>query len=117
MTIDIKNLLKSDFIQQAVRLFGIDGEPDETKAYLVDQLLENIAGRVFLEAGRVIPEDKRAEFNTLAESGEPDAIADFLAPYISDFPGFVRAEAQKEIDQTRSYMLEESEAALTGGGQ
>ena len=112
----IQNLI-GDFAQQAVREFGIEAESDDTKAYLIGQLAENISGRVLVEASKLIPDDKRAEFSALTEGSDVDAIVHFLMPYIADFQGFVQTEAQKEIEQTKSYMLEESEAAVTGGGQ
>jgi len=117
MTMDIQNWLKNDFIARSVNAFGISAETAETQAYLVDQLMENISGRVLLETVRMLPEDKRPEFNALAEGNDADAIVRFVTPYIADFSGFVQAEAQKEIEQTRAYMLEESEIAVTGGGQ
>jgi|SRR3989344_6162231 len=107
MTMDIQTMLENEFAQKIAREFGVEGESDETKKYLLGQLMENIAGRVLLEALKNIPEEKRAELTVLAEEGGHDAIADFLEPYIPDFQGFVRAEAQKEIEQTRAYMLEE----------
>jgi len=117
MTMDLQNWLGNDFVRQTVRTFGIDAELDETKAYLVDQLMENISGRVLVETARTLPADKRAEFTALAEGNDSDAVVRFVTPYIADFEGFVRAEAQKEIEQTRAYMLEESETSVTGGGQ
>lgn len=117
MTMDIQNWLKNDFIAQCVNSFGIGSEPAEAQAYLLDQLMENISGRVLLETERMLPADKRAEFTALAEGNDSDAIVRFVTPYIADFQGFVKAEAQKEIEQTRAYMLEESEIAVTGGGQ
>ena len=113
---DIQTMLTDDFTQKVIREFGIAGESDEAKAYLLAQLGDNIAGRVLLETQKMLPEGKRAEFNALVD-GSPDALVAFLQPYIPDFSQFVQTEAQKEIERTKEYMLEETEMAVTGGGQ
>ncbi len=109
--------LAGDFAQQVVREFGLEGEADDAKAYLVGQLAENISGRVLLDATKLIPDEKRVGFSALAEGTDADAIERFLAPYIQNFQSFALSEAKKEIERTKAYVLESSEAAVTGGGQ
>jgi len=114
---NIPNVFGPDLVEKIVRDFGIEGEAEEAKKYLLGQLMENISNRVLFEAKKLVPTEKLTEFTELVEGSDADAIERFLAPYISNFQSFALSEAQKEIEQTKSYMLEESEAAVTGGGQ
>jgi|CXWL01.1.fsa_nt_gi hypothetical protein len=114
---NLQDLLKDEFAQKVIREFGIEGEADETKAQLLAQLGENISGRILLKVSKILPADKRAEFEALVEGDNPEALRHFLSPYVEDFGALAQAEAQKEIERTKAYMLEESELAVTGGGQ
>ena len=105
---DLASTFGPNFVEKIVHEFGIESESDDAKAYLIGQLAENISGRMLLEARKLIPEEKQDEFRTLIEKTEASAIERFLATYISDFQSFVRTEAQKEIERTKTYMLEET---------
>jgi hypothetical protein len=114
---NIDGILKDDLTQKLIREFGIEGESAETKASLLAQLGENISGRVLLEATKKVPEDQREAFFATIETSDLNSVKQFLQLYVSDFEQFVREEAQKEIERTKTYMHEEMETATTGGGE
>lgn len=110
---NIKDILKEDLAQAVIKEFGLEGESDEAKAYLIAKLGENIMGRIVLSVHTVLPPKRRPEFEQLLEAGDPAALEKFIYPYIPNFDLFVQQEAQKEIARTKEYM--QKAAAKTSG--
>ena len=114
---NLQDLLSDTFARKMIQEFGIEEESDETKAYLLARLAENISGRTLFELSKKISPEKSSEFDTLVAGDDVEALGSFLAPYVPDFAQFVQAEAKKEIERTKAYMSEELETSVTGGGE
>lgn len=64
---------------------GLSGLSDEGKIEVINDLTENILLNVSIALLPLIPEDARAEFDTVRESGDPEASMAFFSKYIPDF--------------------------------
>ncbi len=103
--------------QKIIREFGIEHETPEAQVYLLGKFAENVSNRIAYEVKKIIPQEKREEFDTLVAADDESVLKQFISTHVPNFEAFVQSEAQKEIDITKAYMLEESELAVTGGGQ
>lgn len=105
----IKDLLGDDIVQTIITELGIASEPAEAQVEAVSTLGENIMLRITLETLKQLPLDAHAEFERLQDSGDAEAMKAFLVPYISDWDKFVRREAEKEFEETKTriHMMEQ----------
>jgi len=108
-------ILKSDMAQTVIKEFGIEGESEESKAYLIAKLGENILGRIMLEAINNVPNSEHTRYKQLVESGDIQAFQTFILRYIPDFTRFAEQKAREEIARTKSFMRARPvKAALRG---
>jgi len=105
---NLHDLLKDDLTQTLITEFGIENESDDVKARLIAKFGENILGRVVLEMLNTLPADKRAGFDTLVGSGDPDALKAYLSPYIPDLDRFLHEETRKETDRIKLHMRDQA---------
>lgn len=108
----LKELLGDETVQTIASELGISEESPEAQADFISQLGENIMMRLALETLKELPEDKRPEFETHMGSGDMEALKAFVLPYIPDWDKFVRREAEKEYEltKTRIRMMEQGVA-------
>jgi hypothetical protein len=105
----LKDLLGDEVVQTIASELGITEESHEAQAAFISQLGENIMLRIALEAIKEMPEDKRGEFEAHMGSGDLEALKAFVLPLIPDWDKFVRREAEKEYEltKTRIRMMEQ----------
>ena len=100
---DIKDILNDEMTQAVLREFALENASEDERSRFLAGLGENIMGRIMIEVLKVLPEQRRAEFDELVGSGGPEALEKFIYPYIPNFDLFVQQEARKEIDRTKEY--------------
>ncbi len=100
---DIKDILNDEMTQAVLREFALENASEDERSRFLAGLGENIMGRIMIEVLKVLPEQRRAEFDELVGSGDPEALEKFIYPYIPNFDLFVQQEARKEIDRTKEY--------------
>jgi len=99
----------SDFLQNAVRTFGIERESREMQAYLIARLCDNVAAHAYVEAGAKLPPEKRKEFEALLNGTSAEAIERFMFPHIGDIKTFMQSVAQKEMEVIQAQMHKAAE--------
>ena len=114
---NLSDIPSAELAQQIIREFGLSDESPEVQAYLLSKLADNISGRVLFGVRQLLPEAERAAFDSLIQGDDKQTLMNIIARVVPNFDAFVQTEAEKEIALTKTYMLEESELAVTGGGQ
>ena len=101
----LNEMLEDDFSLTIAKELGFEEEEPMVRAALIADLGTNIVRRIALEVLKVLPEEKRDEFDALIGADNIDAMHALVSPYVSDFNAFVIATAKAEIEDTKKAML------------
>lgn len=90
--------------QEIEKRLGLGGLSAEGKLEVVNELTANILLNVSIALLPRIPEDARAEFDTLREAGDMDATMTFFTKHIPDFSERAEAVVTQTIEEYRTLM-------------
>lgn len=93
-----------EFFKEAIHSLGLDTLSEGQQQTAIVMLGENILARVTLEIAKALPKEKLSEFEKLMDGGDPQAINNFLTPYIPSLPAFVEMHARREVESTREQL-------------
>ncbi|OGG54974.1 hypothetical protein A3D62_02925 [Candidatus Kaiserbacteria bacterium RIFCSPHIGHO2_02_FULL_49_11] len=99
---------QDDIRQQVVDKIGIKSASLAVQEAVVSQVGENIMTRVVTAIHGILPEEKRAEFETLIGAGDVDALNAFLKPHVPNLDILVQQEAEKEIAAYKEEVAKQS---------
>ncbi|NBV78118.1 hypothetical protein EBR66_08210 [bacterium] len=99
------DMMNEDFAMQVAKEFGIENEPLEVRAALIEALGSNITRRFLLEVLKELPEEKRDGFADLVGTDKLDDMYEIVSPYIPDLDAFVKECAQREIQETKKLIV------------
>lgn len=88
--------------QEVIKQLGIDKDSREVQEELISMLGENILQRIVIEVAKMLPEEKRPEFDRFFGSGDLDGLRNFLEPHIPNLDRFLKNAAIVEYEATKT---------------
>jgi len=87
---------------------GITSMPPEAQEQVIGKLGELALKQVAINALEQLPEEKRAEFDALTKSEDPEKMQTFLAEHIPNFNEMVDQTVKEEVTKFKQYAQEMS---------
>lgn len=97
-------IIRDELAQEAAKKLGITSFSPAVQEEILARVGENIMKRIAIEVFKILPEEKRPEFEQFIGSGNVDGLNEFLKPYIPNLDTLIQQETEKEIEETKQAM-------------
>jgi hypothetical protein len=87
----VEELLQKDLFE----LLGVENADESKKKELLETMMRAVDARVLNRVAELLTSKEVEKFNELAETGDPQELADFLVEQEIDLPQIVSEEATK----------------------
>ena len=94
-------IIRNELAQEVAKQLDIASLSPTVQEEIISRVGENALKRVIIEVFKILPEEKRAEFEAFAGSGDLDGVHDFLKPYVPNLDTLIQQEVGKEIEETK----------------
>ncbi|MBI2045980.1 MAG: hypothetical protein HYT28_00980 [Parcubacteria group bacterium] len=94
-------ITNQDIREQIIKELELGGLPSEAQDEIISKLAENLLKKIAIVMLDKLPEDKRGEFEALANAGDTGQVYAFLQAHIPDASALIQAELQGSIAEIK----------------